>query len=375
MFQKLKQDLYRNIKNIPGWRTKRKIVVIECDDWGSIRMPSKEVYDELLKKGLRVDSGWHNMYDTLETDKDLEQMFETLVSVIDKNGNPAVMTAVTNVANPDFDKIRASGFKKYYYEPFTETLKRYYPGSSVFELWKEGMSNGIFIPEHHGREHISVQLWMDKLKEGNEELLLAFNMGFVSLDIPGVPEPAREFRSEFYFTSEDQKPFLINSVKEGVVLFKEIFGFKPTVFVPGNAIFHPDLEEVVAQCGVEFLWVNHKMAYPATGGELKYRHFIPGQKGPYGIIYYTRNCAFEPNSPDYNGIGSTMKQIAAAFRWGKPANISTHRANFTGGIDPKNREHGLNELLLLLKAIVKKWPDVEFMSSKYALHLLKNKNL
>ncbi len=375
MFHKLKQDLFRNIKNIPGWRTTRKIVVIECDDWGSIRMPSKEVHDDLLKKGLRVDSGWHNMYDTLETDKDLEQMFETLVSVKDKNGNPAIMTAVTNVANPDFGEIKASGFTKYFYEPFTETLKRYYPGVNVFELWKEGISEGIFIPEHHGREHISVQLWMDKLKEGNEELLFAFNLGFVSLDIPEVPEPAREFRSEFYFISEDQIPFLINSVKEGVELFKDIFGLSPTVFVPGNAIFHPDLEEVVAQCGVEFLWVNHKMAYPSTGGKLKYRRFIPGQKGPGGIIYYTRNCAFEPNSPEYNGIGSTIKQIDAAFRWGKPASISTHRANFTGGIDPKNREHGLNELLLLLKAIVKKWPDVEFMSSKDALHLMKNKNL
>ncbi|NTW32234.1 MAG: hypothetical protein HGB12_06370 [Bacteroidetes bacterium] len=33
--------------NIPGWRTDRKILVIESDDWGSIRMPSKETYSGL----------------------------------------------------------------------------------------------------------------------------------------------------------------------------------------------------------------------------------------------------------------------------------------------------------------------------------------
>ena len=32
--------------NIPGWRTNRHIVVIESDDWGSIRMPSCEVDEE-----------------------------------------------------------------------------------------------------------------------------------------------------------------------------------------------------------------------------------------------------------------------------------------------------------------------------------------
>ena len=38
-----------------GWKTDRKIVVIESDDWGSIRMPRREVYEMSLKKGYRVD--------------------------------------------------------------------------------------------------------------------------------------------------------------------------------------------------------------------------------------------------------------------------------------------------------------------------------
>ena len=38
------RNIFHNLLSIPGWRTNRHIVVIESDDWGSIRMPSKEVY-------------------------------------------------------------------------------------------------------------------------------------------------------------------------------------------------------------------------------------------------------------------------------------------------------------------------------------------
>ena len=37
------------------------------------------------------------------------------------------MTFKTVTANPKFDKTKQFNFKKYFYEPFTEMLKRYYP--------------------------------------------------------------------------------------------------------------------------------------------------------------------------------------------------------------------------------------------------------
>ena len=43
MFAEIKENVSRNLSNLPGWRTKRHIIVIESDDWGSIRMSSKEV--------------------------------------------------------------------------------------------------------------------------------------------------------------------------------------------------------------------------------------------------------------------------------------------------------------------------------------------
>src|SRR5690606_400030 len=120
--------------------------------------------------------------------------------------------------------------------------------------------------------------------------------------------------------------------------------------------------------------VNHLSPVPDKNGNLKLKYYRTGKKTSGGLIYYTRNCAFEPTDPGYLGIGLTLRQIEAAFRWGKPANISTHRVNFIGTLNEKNRDKGLKELRSLLKAIVLRWPDVEFMSSADMFKALYEKN-
>ena len=125
--------------NIPGWRTNRKIVVIESDDWGSIRMSSLEAFKNLLKAGMREDRNHYNLYDSLESNRDLECLFETLSNFKDKNGKAPVMTGVNVVANPVFERIKETGYTEYFYEPYTETLKRYPAHDRVYELWKEGI--------------------------------------------------------------------------------------------------------------------------------------------------------------------------------------------------------------------------------------------
>jgi len=122
------KKITKTLSNLPGWRTSRKIVVIESDDWGSIRMSSNESYNALQKAGLSLDKGAgarYNKYETLASKEDLQHLFEVLKSVKDKNGSSAKMTAVSLVANPDFKKIKEDNFQNYYYEPFTKTLERY----------------------------------------------------------------------------------------------------------------------------------------------------------------------------------------------------------------------------------------------------------
>lgn len=351
-----------NLKNLLGKKTWRKIVVIECDDWGGIRMPSREVYKILLQKGIINDQDRYIKNDTLADRKDLELLFETLLESKDKRGNPAVMTAVTNVANPDFQRIKDADYEEYFFEPFTKTLLRYGRGTETFDTWKKGMELGIFTPELHGREHISVQHWLRKLREGDKNLITGFNHEVVALKVDGLHSALDGFRPEFYINSSDQLKFLNNSISDAVHLFRDIFSYKPNAFVPGNGIFHPVFERVVAKEGVKYLNVSHFSPVPDMHGRLTLRYYHTGKKTSFGLRYYTRNCAFEPTEVSYRGIDLTMRQIEMAFRWGKPALISTHRVNFIGVLEPSNREKGLKELKLLLNSIVKKWTDVEFMS-------------
>ena len=84
-----------------------------------------------------------------------------------------------------------------------------------------------------------------------------------------------------------------------------------------------------------------------------------------------RNCVFEPtHKSGIDWVGYTLKQIEAAFRMNKPAIISSHRVNFCGHIDSENRKKGLNSLKELLKKIVNRYPDVEFLTSTQLASLI-----
>ena len=62
----IKRHLIKNYVNFRGkslWG--RKIVLIESDDWGSIRMPSREVYNKFIKAGINVDEVYFDKYDSI----------------------------------------------------------------------------------------------------------------------------------------------------------------------------------------------------------------------------------------------------------------------------------------------------------------------
>jgi hypothetical protein len=90
------------------------------------------------------------------------------------------------------------------------------------------------------------------------------------------------------------------------------------------------------------------------------------------MSFFVRNVVFEPViNKKFDSIGHSMNQIEAAFNLKKPAIISSHRVNFSGFVNKENREYGLNNLKVLLNSIVKKWPDVNFVSSQQLYELMR----
>lgn len=364
MINNLKQKLSRFIVNLPGWRTNRKIVVIESDDWGSIRMPSKEVYETLLHKGIRVDKCHYNKYDSLESEEDLESLFETLLELKDKNNNHPKITANTIVANPDFKKIKNSGFSKYFYEPFTKTFERYPKHAKSFNLIKQGIDEGIYIPQFHGREHLNVSRWMKALQSGSEETMIAFDKELFGISTTITTEKRESYLAALDFDDESELVLQNQTIKEGLELFEQIFGFRSKTFIAANYIWHPSVEMRLHQYGViAFQGGNFHIIPDGKFNRRLKRHHL-GESNEIGQIYLTRNAFFEPsenNKTDW--VGSCLKEIELAFLMGKPAIISSHRVNFIGFIDVKNRINNLLKFKELLTKILSKWPDVEFMSS------------
>ena len=356
----------KELSNIPDWKTKRRIVVIESDDWGTLRMPSMDAFRRLEEAGLELRKGTgeaerFNMNDNLATSRDLESLFEVLSSVKDSRGNPAVFTPVSIVANPDFQKIEASGFQDYSYEPFTETLKRFPGCENSFELWKEGMDKTLFVPQMHGREHLNVSAWMKALRSGDKQALLAFKEGVWGF----IPEsfPAVSYLAAYLLADPGDLDFQKKVLVEGIQLFEEIFAYKAVFFVPPNGVFNNSLNKTLAENGIKFRSGSKIQSETLGLGKTRNRLHYHGQKEKHGIRYIVRNCVFEPSKAGINWEDTCLNEIHAAFRWNKPAIISTHRVNFVGALHPENRDKGLGELSRLLKQIVKNWPDVEFMTT------------
>ena len=211
--------LKHNLVNFPGWRTSRKIIVIESDDWGSIRMSSKKAYDFFLKKGYPVDKNPYNRYDSLESNLDMEILLDTLSSVTDKNGNPALLTLNNVVGNPDFERIKESEYSKYYCETFDKTLNKYPAHDKVMALYHEGINKRLIRPQYHGREHLNISRWMRDLKSGNKALLDAFDKGMYSLHSENNPVYRNEYLDELDFDTLDQITGQAKMLNEGYEIF------------------------------------------------------------------------------------------------------------------------------------------------------------
>lgn len=363
---RLEKTIIHNLLNIPGWHTDRKIVVIESDDWGSVRMPSREVYEEFLRQDVRVDNDPYCRYDGLATKEDLTNLFDVLDSVRDKNGHPAVLTADSVVANPDFERIKNSGFDKYYYEPFTETLNKSPRHDGAFDMWREGIEREVFHPQFHGREHLNVKKWMKTLREGHRSTRMAFDLGSFGLTAAVDPTLKNNYMGAFNSGLEEDILNYKCIIREGLELFEKIFDYRSESFIATTYTWNPKIESFLKDYGVKYLQglITQKIPHGDDCNiEFRKRNF-QGKRSNVGLVYLMRNVFFEPSQSNVSDtVGECMTRINQAFRWGKAAVICAHRLNFIGSIDKSNTDRNLPMFKELLRRIVKQWSDVEFMSS------------
>lgn len=362
---KIKSVISRNKTNALGWKTKRKIVVFESDDWGSIRMRDKNAYKALLNKNIRVDLCPYNKYDTIASHTDLMALFDTLDKFRDINNRPPIITFNTNTANPDFVKVKDSAFQDYYYKEFTETINEYYPNQNVFDSWKEGIEKKYIYPQYHHREHINTQLWLKLLREGHKPLRLAFDQNVFGLSFITSKDIKTPYLGSLIYTDEKSFNEITTAIIDGANIFENTFNFKSKSMIAPIYAWDKMMEKSMHKADIKYIQGgNIQRVYDKKSFISKKTINYLGSKSDFGQVYLNRNCSFEPSIQHGNiNLDNVMRQINSAFFWNKPAVFSSHRLNFIGSLEEQNRNKNLSLLSMLLERIQKRWPDVEFMHS------------
>lgn len=377
MISNLTRKFKDNVLSIPGWKTNRKIIVIESDDWGSLRSISNEVNTEITKQ-FDINLLSYHFFDSLESEEDLTLLFDVLLKYKDSAGNHPIITANCLIANPDFDKIRKSNFKEYHYELITDTFKNSKGKEKSFELWKEGLENKIFKPQFHGREHLNVSLWIELLKT-DPLVKKMFDFKFWGME-EKIEDNSLQIQSMAgcNYSKISEIEFIKSAIKDGLNHFECLLGYKSKSFIANNFIWDEIIEETLSESGVKYIQGQSVQLFPfykrLKENKIGARHFL-GNKNNFDQIYLIRNCEFEPSHylNSSNIVEKCMQQIDLAFFWKKPAIISSHRLNFIGSMQLKNRENNLILLHELLNKILKKYPEVEFMTSDQLGDIIMNK--
>ncbi len=357
-----------NLKNLVGWRTNRKIVVFSVDDYGNVRLDSLKARERMNLSGLKV-SGRFDAYDTLETSQDLEMLYEVLGSVKDKNGDHVVFTPFGLPCNIDFEKMASEDYSQYHYELLPITYQKLAERDPVayggaWDLWREGIREGYMVPQFHGREHLNLKVFEEKLVNRDDEVLTALrNRSYTSISNSGYPTISYAAAFDFWELEENRR--FESIIKDGLEAFESVFGYRSVHFNPPAGREHPLIHRMLHEAGVKF--IDTPLIKREHMGHGKYKKVMnyTGKKNSLGQTFMVRNVYFEPTeNRGFDWVQNTLKQIEAAFGWNRPAVISSHRVNFCGHIDPENRRIGLDALKSLLKKIVIRWPDVEFISTR-----------
>lgn len=367
----MKETIKQYLINLGDSKISRKTVVIQSDDWGSIRMPSEKTRLILNTHPLIKASDEYTRYDTLCSNDDLNSLFSVLNSVKDKNGNSAVITANCVLANPNFEKIKNSNFEKYIFENVSETFNNYNK-SDVLNTWNQGINDKVFVPQFHGREHVNFPFWLKKLRDGHKGVLEAFNHGVFGVDFLKLGYGQINFQRAWDQIIKEHSSEVDDMLIEGLNMFESQFGFKSLTATAPNYTWTLKQEKILSEMGVVSMQgILKNRIRNSHNNEYSYSTRFSNQNRIMG--FQRRNVFFEPSMVDEfkrtKIVGDALKRISIAFKLKRPVNIGSHRLNFIGGISEKNRDDNLLLLKSLLKEIVKRWPDVEFLSSNDLLNL------
>ena len=359
--------ILKRIQDFLSWKTGRKILVFESDDWGSLRFASANSSKYFNPGELDV----YGHLDQFEGLEDLEALKHVLSNYTDRNGKHPILTANVAVANPDIFRIKAEGWNSYYYETSYETFKRL-GKEEVWNLWLEMISCGFVKPQFHCREHLNISDFKKYFQSPNSvKSRVIFEMDHFGFKTNDNTSLKGNFQAAWDYTNEEGFNEVADSIKEGLDIFRKLYGFNSKTAIAPSYTWNRKIEKILADEGVLGLQGITRRKNPRGGRNLLlYNLRYTGRKNTFKQTNLVRNAFFEPSHSEAFGAEICLKRIEDAFEKGMPAIVGTHRVNFMGGANEENRDRNLEAFGGILKTLVYKYPEIEFRASDELIDLI-----
>ena len=327
---------------VAAWREpvlSRPVLIIESDDWGA---------------------------GPVEQAAAIRQISRLLEKFADRDRRRPVMTLGMILAAADGEKTLSSGD---YHRQEISTRTH----GPLLEAIKSGVEAGVFSIQLHGMEHYWPPALL--LASKTDKAVMDWLGGAPQLPTEELPSPlqSRWVDASILPSRRLDANAVQQAAQEEVNTFQQIFGTVPRVAVPPTFIWTEDVENAWAGAGVAAVVTSgnrfetrDESGRPAGKG----RAIHNGQFGENNIVYLVRDEYFEPS------LGHTAIQalggLSAKTRLGRPTLYETHRFNFLGSEEKKNKT--LEELERLLSMAVKQYPDLAFLSSIKLATILKTRD-
>ena len=338
MINRLQKGTSRRARNGAHWRCEEPVVVLESDDWGMTR-------DAIEGKGLEeYGSARIRGEEKTETLRDLEHIYNVLESYQFMEGRPTTFVANFITANPDYEAIKASGYKEYHEIPIGEMPE-------LREKWQEGVQRRVFHAQYHGRLHFWYEHW---LKDLQDDFLISRKMLDMELNggITLFEEYGNRYHSEYVnWVDGSVRPpeELLEWVKTGHDYFVELFGFKSLSTVSPHYVFSQHATRVFSQLGIKYLQATHLQNTVDSDGNVIDTQYPLGYQSQHGVTFLARNVNFNPRPKmEHHHMEPALKQILQRFDDKVPAVVDTHRINFVASWGRSGSDQ-LGELLEKLK--------------------------
>jgi hypothetical protein len=283
------------------WRSARA-VVLQSDDWGFPGWSTSP--DDRPQVEVAVA---HYATSTLESATDVEAIADLLAAATGRDGLPAVLQPNYVMFSPAFAQVEPGADPPFDRFPdYAGPWERPGLGAAV----EEAMRRGVWWPEHHAALHCDLDRFRRRAAERTGNALAAWQLGRWEIE-------DQDGRAEYAAGPAH--------VESGVRAFAEVFGRPAASTAPPGYVLPVEAGASLRRNGIELFqaprrsrWAGRRPPLPARVAA-RFARVVT----PTGV---ERTVDFEPAQ----GIDAASIVARCKRDWarGRPAVVSTHRANF-----------------------------------------------